>query len=66
MIELTIPDMTCGGCAASITRVVQGMDPAATVEADVETKRVRIESQLDTTRLLDVIEAAGFSPKPLA
>ena len=44
MIEITVADMTCGGCVASITRVVQGLDPDAKVEANVETKRVKINS----------------------
>ena len=44
MIELSIEDMTCGGCVASITRVVKGLDAGATVDANVGTKRVRIDS----------------------
>ena len=48
MIELTINDMTCGGCVASITRVVKGLDPSATVDADVASKRVRIDSTINS------------------
>ena len=44
MIELTINDMTCGGCVASITRVVKGLDPNAYVDADVANKRGRSPS----------------------
>ena len=62
MIELTINDMTCGGCVASITRVVKGLDPSARVEADVDTKRVAIDSPIDTLALIAAIENAGYHP----
>ena len=63
MIELTIDDMTCGGCVASITRVVKGLDPDASVEANVETKRVRIGSLIDTEALVAAIANAGYHPQ---
>ena len=62
MIELTINDMTCGGCVASITRVVTGLDPDARVTADVATKRISIESPIDTDA---VVAAITSSPKRL-
>ncbi|MEO8101294.1 MAG: heavy-metal-associated domain-containing protein [Betaproteobacteria bacterium] len=63
MIELTINDMTCGGCVASITRVVKGLDPNAAVDANVETKRVRIDSPIDTEAVVAAIANAGYHPQ---
>lgn len=62
MINLTIDDMTCGGCVASITRVVKNLDQSAVVSADVATKRVAITSGVDATALIAAISAAGFHP----
>lgn len=62
MIELTVDDMTCGGCVASITRVVKGLDPDAKVNANVETKRVSIESVTDTEAVVAAIANAGYHP----
>ena len=62
MIELTINDMTCGGCVASITRVVKGLDPNASVAADVANKRVKIESVIKPDALIALIARAGFHP----
>ncbi len=62
MIELTINDMTCGGCVASITRVVKQLDANATVNADVGTKRVAIDSHIDSAALVAAIENAGYHP----
>ncbi|MBL8524634.1 MAG: heavy-metal-associated domain-containing protein [Betaproteobacteria bacterium] len=65
MIELTINDMTCGGCVASITRVVKGLDPNAVVNADVATKRVSIESPIDTDAVVAAISNAGYHPQAI-
>ena len=62
MIELTVDDITCGGCVASITRVVKGLDPDARVDANVETKRVRIDSVVDTEAVIAAIAHAGYHP----
>jgi copper chaperone CopZ len=62
MIKLTINDMTCGGCVASITRVVKGLDPNAKVDANVETKNVNIDSPVDTEAVVAAITNAGFHP----
>lgn len=45
MIELTLPDMTCGHCVKSVTATVQKVDPAAQLQIDLPTHQVRIDSQ---------------------
>lgn len=62
MIGLTISDMTCGGCVASITRVVKSLDPNANVDADVASKRVNIDSVVNTDVLIAAIAHAGYHP----
>ena len=65
MIELTINDMTCGGCVASITRIVKNLDANANVEADVASKRVKIDSAIHADALLAAIAHAGFHQESL-
>ena len=62
MIELTIDDMTCGGCVASITRVVKGLDANATITAELESKRVKIESTVASAVVVAAIANAGYHP----
>ena len=62
MIELTVSDMTCGGCVASITRVVKGLDPNAKVDANLETRRVMIECVTDSDAVVAAIANAGYHP----
>jgi copper chaperone len=54
--------MSCGGCANAITRPVNGIDPAAKLNIDVDAKRVTVDSTLVPDRVLAAIEAAGFRP----
>jgi copper chaperone len=62
MIELTVQDMTCGHCAATIAGAVKALDPAATCDVDLAAKRVRIESAFSAERFRAAIERAGFTP----
>ena len=62
MIKLTVNDMTCGGCVASITRVVRGLDPAANVDTNVETRRVNIECVIGADVVVAAITHAGYHP----
>ncbi len=62
-MELTINDMTCGGCVASVTRAVTNIDPAAKLDIDISTKHVKIDSGIAPEQLLAAIEAAGYHPQ---
>ena len=62
MIELTVNDMTCGGCVASIIRVVKGLDANATIDADVASIRVKINSVATNDKRIAAIAAAGYHP----
>ena len=62
MLVLKVPDMSCGGCAATITKAVKDVDPAATVEADLATKRVAIETGAAPDAILKAIRAVDYAP----
>ncbi|MEY4752548.1 MAG: hypothetical protein RJA44_223 [Pseudomonadota bacterium] len=60
MIELTLPDMTCGHCAATVRRTVATLDPAAQVEIDLPSHQVRIETQADAAQLRAALAEEGY------
>jgi copper chaperone len=60
-LTLTIPDMACGACANTITQAVQAVDSAATVNADLATKVVTIDSQQSPETIQGAIVAAGYT-----
>lgn len=60
MITFLVPDMSCGGCANSITRAVQKIDPQAVVTPDLAAKRVTIETSAATDEVKEALQKAGF------
>ena len=44
MIELTLPDMTCGHCVKTVTGTVMKLDAQAQVQCDLPSHTVRIET----------------------
>jgi copper chaperone len=62
MIEFKIDAMSCGHCVKSITETVQTLDPKATLTTDLESKKVSINSQLDSAVLKAALTEAGYPP----
>jgi len=60
MFQLRVNDMTCGHCVKTITKAVTAMDAEASLEADVETKLVRIDSARPVAELIRALDAAGY------
>jgi Cu+-exporting ATPase len=60
MYELTVEDMTCKHCVGRVTKAVQEIDQQAKVEIDLQTKRVKIDSQAELDRIAQAINAAGY------
>ncbi|MGE7955616.1 heavy-metal-associated domain-containing protein [Pseudomonas sp. NPDC089530] len=60
MLRFHIPNMTCGGCAKSVTRALLSVDPQARIETDPPTREVRVESTLDANALRSVLSEAGY------
>lgn len=54
VIELTLPDMTCGHCVKTVTGTVHKLDAAAQVQCDLASHTVRIE----TTQSAEVVKQA--------
>jgi copper chaperone len=64
MIELTLPDMSCGHCASTVTQTCKLVDPAARVEVDVNAKSVKIASSEDREDFSQALTEAGYPPAP--
>ena len=62
MIEMTLPDMSCGHCASTVAQACKGVDPAAKVEVDLDAKKVRIDSAEDREDFSEALTEAGYPP----
>jgi copper chaperone len=59
-VVLSVSGMTCDGCAKAVTRVVQKIDPRATVAVDLASGRVDIQTGVDAAALAAAISKAGY------
>ncbi len=62
VMKFRIDNMTCGGCARSVTATIQDVDPQAQVTIDVATKIVEVNSQLDVAKIVAALTEDGFPP----
>lgn len=63
MIDIKVPDMTCGHCASTITKAVKALDASATVEVSLPEHRVRIQTTTPKDVLVHAIAEAGYTPE---
>ena len=66
MHRFKVEKMGCGGCAKSVTRAVQGIEPNARVEVELGAKLVTVSDAAGPAdRIAPAIAAAGFPAEPL-
>lgn len=61
-MQFHIQNMTCGGCARSVTKAIQSVDPSAEVQADPATHTVEVKSAASRDRLVAALTAVGYAP----
>ncbi len=60
MVELKVTGMACDGCANSVKRAILREYPEASVHVDLASSLVRIEGDVELTRVEVLIKQAGF------
>lgn len=63
MIEIKVPDMTCGHCASTITKAVKELDAGAKLDISLAEHLVRVDSSVSREDLLHAISEAGYTPE---
>lgn len=63
MIEFNIQSMSCGHCVGRVTEAVKSVDPQASVEVDLQTKKVKVQSSADREAVSAALSEAGYAPK---
>ncbi len=62
MIELHIPNMSCGHCVRAITEAVHASDPQAAVTTDLTLHLVRVQTLLPAEVVVAQLTQAGYPP----
>ncbi len=64
MLNLNVPDMSCGHCEAAVTKAIRSIDETAKVDVDLTSRTVAIESTADMQRITAALEAEGYPSRP--
>ncbi|WP_256081970.1 heavy-metal-associated domain-containing protein [Massilia sp. YIM B04103] len=59
-MKFTIPNMTCGGCARSVTQAILAVDPNAKVITDPPNRLVTVESSSAREKIEAALRANLF------
>ena len=62
MLEFTLPTMTCGHCVGVVTQAIKQADPQASVEIDLASHRVRVETAQTREAIEAAVNEAGYAP----
>lgn len=54
--------MTCGHCVSVVTKAIKQADPQASVQIDLASHRVRIETAEDRETIESSVTEAGYAP----
>lgn len=64
-LKFKVEDMTCGHCAAAVTRAIRKEHPAAKVTADPVSKIVTVTDGGDYASVSARVAKVGFTPTPV-
>lgn len=62
-MQFHLDDMTCGGCARSVTKAIKTLDPEAQVDANPPARRVEISTTAAREQVVSALREAGFPPR---
>ncbi len=66
MQNFKVSGMTCGHCVRAVTDAIHIVDPAATVEIDLDAGRVSVRTETASpSRIADAITAEGYTVEKL-
>jgi copper chaperone len=60
MTTLSVPDMTCGHCKATVESALGDVPQAGEVRVDLTTRKVEVTGPAPAAELLRALDAAGY------
>lgn len=62
MLVLKIPSMSCGHCVKTVTQALRAIDAQASVDIDLASKTVKVETRVDPAIVSKALTEAGYAP----
>ena len=59
-MKLLINNMTCGGCARGVTASIKSIDENATVEVNLDSKVVTVDTNASRDKIVEALAENGF------
>lgn len=63
MLKLSVPEMSCGHCVATISNAIRRIDPEARIESDLQARSISIDSRESADHLREAIRVAGYEAR---
>jgi copper chaperone len=60
MTTLSIPEMSCGHCKASVDKAIKSLDPAASLDFDMTARTVAVETSASLAAMQTALKAVGY------
>ena len=65
MLHFHVSNMSCGGCAKSVTRAVQVLDGNAKIDIDLTSREITVRGAVDAPRVVAALKRAGYEARTL-
>lgn len=62
-VDLSISGMTCGGCASTVTRVLERVPGVVRAQVDLSRGWALVEGSAGPAELIHAVQAAGFEAR---
>ncbi|EYS92821.1 hypothetical protein CF68_29195 [Cupriavidus sp. SK-4] len=62
-MQFHLDDMTCGGCARTVTKAIQMIDPTASIVTNPPTRLVQVQTSASEEQIVTALREAGFPPR---
>lgn len=65
-IQLSIPNMACGGCASSVRGALDNLPGVDSAITNLDDRTVSVTGDVSVDELIEAIKAAGYSASELS
>nr|WP_315595506.1 heavy-metal-associated domain-containing protein [uncultured Cupriavidus sp.] len=62
-MQFHLDNMTCGGCARTVTKAIKMIDPDANVVTDPPVRLVQVQTSASQEQIVTALREAGFPPR---
>lgn len=63
-MKFSVPDLSCGHCASTVTKAIKAIDPEAEIKVDVAGKTVAVETAQLASAVAAALAGAGYPASP--